>query len=107
MDAIRGAIENTVSISLFNKGLADKISEDVKRYGAKAVLKINGAQCILMAPEEYVRLMDEVNDARLLAEASARMTHFDPAKLLSDHQIDETLGLSPEDYADTSEVEFE
>jgi hypothetical protein len=43
------------------------------------VLKINGAQCILMAPEEYVRLMDEVNDARLLAE----------------------------DYAETSGVEFE
>ena len=79
MDAIRGAIENTVSISLFNKGLAGRIFEDVKRYGAKAVLKINGAQCILMAPEEYVRLMDEVNDARLLAE----------------------------DYAETSGVEFE
>jgi hypothetical protein len=35
------------------------------------------------------------------------MSHFDPAKLLSDHQVDEALGLSPEDYADTSEVEFE
>jgi PHD/YefM family antitoxin component YafN of YafNO toxin-antitoxin module len=107
MDAIRGAIENTVSISLFNKGLAGRIFEDVKRYGAKVVMKNNSAECVLMSPEEYVRLMDEVNDARLLAEASARMTHFDPAKLLSDHQIDEALGLSPEDYADTSEVEFE
>ena len=104
MDAIRGAIENTVSISLFNKGLAGRIFEDVKRY---VVMKNNSAECVLMSPEEYVRLMDEVNDARLLAEASARMTHFDPAKLLSDHQIDEALGLSPEDYADTSEVEFE
>ena len=36
MDAIRGAIENTVSISLFNKGLAGRIFEDVKRYGAKS-----------------------------------------------------------------------
>lgn len=107
MDAIRGAIENTVSISLFNKGLAGRIFEDVKRYGAKVVMKNNSAECVLMSPEEYVRLMDEVNDARLLAEASARMSHFDPTKLLSDHQIDEALGLSPEDYADTSEVEFE
>ena len=107
MDAIRGAIENTVSISLFNKGLAGRIFEDVKRYGAKVVMKNNSAECVLMSPEEYVRLMDEVNDARLLAEASARMSHFDPTKLLSDHQIDEALGLSPEDYADTAEVEFE
>ena len=107
MDAIRGAIENTVSISLFNKGLAGRIFEDVKRYGAKVVMKNNSAECVLMSPEEYVRLMDEVNDARLLAEASARMSHFDPTKLLSDHQIDEALGLSPADYADISEVEFE
>lgn len=107
MDAIRGAIENTVSISLFNKSLTDRIFEDVKPYGTKVVMKNNSAECILMSPEEYVCLMDEVNDARLLAEASACMSHFDPAKLLSDHQIDETLGLSPEDYADTSEVEFE
>lgn len=42
--------------------------------------------------------MDEVNDVRLIAEASARMAHFNPAKLLSGHQIDEALGLSPEDY---------
>ena len=47
------------------------------------------------------------NDARLLAEAAERMTHFDPNALLSDEQIDEALDLTPEDYADTSEVEFE
>ena len=106
MDSIRGAIENTVSISLFNKGLAGRIFEDVKRYGVKVVMKNNSAECVLMSLEEYVRLMDEVNHARLLAEASARMSHFDPAKLLSAHQIDEALCLSPEDYADKSGIEF-
>lgn len=107
MDMIRGAIENTVSISQFNKGLAGRIFEEVKRHGAKVVMKNNVAECVLMSPKEYVRLMDEINDARLLAEASARMSHFDPDALLSDHQIDEALGLAPEDYADISEVEFE
>jgi len=107
MDGIRGAIENTVSISQFNKGLAGRIFEEVRRCGAKVVMKNNSAECVLMSPEEYVRLMDEVNDARLLAEASARMSHYDPDKLLTDRQIDEALGLSPGDYADTSEVEFE
>jgi len=107
MDAIRGAIENTVSISQFNKGLAGRIFEEVKRCGAKVVMKNNSAECVLMSPEEYVRLMDEINDARLMAEASARMSHYNPDKLLTDQQIDEALGLSPDDYADTSEVEFE
>lgn len=57
--------------------------------------------------EAYGRFTDKVNDSLLLAEVSTRMSHFDSAKLLSDHQVDEALGLSPEDYADASEVEFE
>ena len=107
MDGLRSVIENTVSISQFNKGLAGRIFEDVKRNGTKVVMKNNAAECVLMSPQEYVRLMDEINDARLLAEASARMSHFDPNTLLTNDQIDEALGLSPEDYADISEVEFE
>ncbi len=107
MDTIRGAIENTVSISLFNNGYADRIFEEVKQCGAKVVMKNNAAECVLMSPEEYVRLLDEVNDARLLAEATRRMSHFDPEKLLTEQQVDEALGLTPEDYADISEVEFE
>ncbi len=60
------AIKNTISISLFNRGLAGKIFEDVKITGAKVVMKNNVAECVLLSPDEYVRLMDEVNDARLL-----------------------------------------
>ena len=43
----------------------------------------------------------------LIENTVSIMSHFDTAKLLSDYQIDEALGLSLEDYADTSEVEFE
>jgi len=50
--------------------------------------------------------MDEVNSARLLAEASGRMLHYTPDKLLSDQQIGDALGLSPGDYANTSEVDL-
>lgn len=107
MDVIRGAIENTVSISQFNKGLAGRIFSEVKRHGAKVVMKNNVAECVLMSPQEYVQLMDEVNNARLLSEAVERMARFDPNTLLSDEQINEALDLAPEDYADTSEVEFE
>lgn len=33
MSSIRSAIENTIPISLFNRGLAGKIFDEVKRYG--------------------------------------------------------------------------
>ena len=62
---IRSAIENTIPISSFNRGLAGKIFEEVKRQGAKVVMKNNAPECVLLSPEEYINLLDEVNDARL------------------------------------------
>lgn len=61
---IRSAIENTVPISLFNRGLAGKIFEEVKCYGAKVVMKNNLPEWVLLSPDEYIRLLDEVNDSR-------------------------------------------
>ena len=87
MASVMSAIKNTVPISQFNRGLAGKIFEDVKQSGAKVVMKNNVAECVLISPEEYVRLMDEVNDARLLAVASERMAHFNPATLISEEEM--------------------
>ena len=58
MANITSAIRDTISISLFNRGLAGKIFEDVKQSGAKVVMKNNSAECVLMSPDEYIRLMD-------------------------------------------------
>lgn len=66
---IIAAIQNTISISQFNRGLAGKIFQDVKNSGAKVVMKNNAPECVLLSPDEYVSLMDEVNDARLLTLA--------------------------------------
>ncbi|MBR5319178.1 MAG: type II toxin-antitoxin system Phd/YefM family antitoxin [Peptococcaceae bacterium] len=107
MNSIRGAIENTISISLFNRGLAGKIFEDVRRCGAKVVMKNNTAECVLMSPEEYLRLMDEVNDARLLAMATERMAHFDAGTLISQEEVDQEFGFTAADYEKSGEVEFE
>ncbi len=107
MNSIRSAIENTVSISLFNRGMAGKIFEDVKRCGAKVVMKNNIAECVLMSPEEYISLMDEINDARLLAAASERMARFDGKTVISQEEVDREFGFKPEDYENVDEVEFE
>jgi len=107
MNSIRGAIENTIPISLFNRGLAGKIFDEVKHCGSKVVMKNNVAECVLLAPDEYIRLLDEVNDARLLAEATERMSHFDPSTVISQKQVDREFGFSPADYDDKEDIEFE
>jgi PHD/YefM family antitoxin component YafN of YafNO toxin-antitoxin module len=107
MNSIRGAIENTVSISQFNKGMAGKIFAEVRHCGAKVVMKNNTPECVLLAPDEYIKLLDEVNDARLLALATERMETFDPSKVISQSAVDAELGFSADDLTDAEETEFE
>lgn len=106
MNSIRSAIENTVSISLFNKGLAGKIFEEVKSCGAKVVMKNNSAECVLLSPNEYLHLLDELNEAKALAEANKRLTDIDPSLLVSLTEIKETT-LNLEELENPTEVEFE
>lgn len=107
MNAIMGAIQKTVSISLFNRGLAGKIFADVKHNGAKVVMKNNTAECVLLSPDEYVKLMDEVQDARLLMLANTRMKHYDSTKNISQKDVDHEFGFTAADLADADEVDIE
>ena len=104
---IIAAIQNTISITQFNRGLAGKIFQEVKQSGAKVVMKNNTPECVLISPDEYVRLMDEVNDARLLTLAVKRMENFNPNNTISEKQVMEELEISEEDLSDFDEVEFE
>ena len=106
MESVVSAITNTIPISQFNRGLAGKIFEDVKQSGAKVVMK-NNAECVLLSPEEYVRLIDELNDARLLALANERLAKTDPASFISEEEMEERLGVRAEDLAGFDEVDIE
>lgn len=79
MNSVLSVIENTIPFSSFNCGLVGKIFDDVKHYGSKVVMKNNIAEYVLLAPDEYIRLINEVNDARLLTTAVERMSHFVPS----------------------------
>lgn len=107
MNSLVGAIENTISISLFNRGLAGKIFSDVRRTGAKVVMKNNAPECVLLSPEEYVQLMDAVNDAKLLSLAAERLEGYDADKVISAEDVNRHLNVTDEDLADYGEVEFE
>ncbi len=104
---IVAAIKNTISITQFNRGLAGKIFQDVKNNGAKVVMKNNTPECVLLSPDEYVKLIDEINDARLLALAVQRMENFNPENTIPENQVMEHIGITDDDLADFDEVEFE
>lgn len=107
MESVLSAIRNTVPISLFNRGYAGKIFEDVKSSGAKVVMKNNVAECVLLSPDAYARLMDELNDARLLALANERMAAYDPDALISEEEMDRRLGITEEELNGMDEAELE
>jgi PHD/YefM family antitoxin component YafN of YafNO toxin-antitoxin module len=100
-------IRNTVPISLFNKGLAGQIFSDVKDTGAKVVIKNNIPVCVLLSPEVYIEMIDEINDARLINKALNRLDDLDDSKLISQDAFDKKFGFTEKDLERYEEVEFE
>lgn len=107
MNSIIGTINNTVSINKFNRGLAGKIFDEVKKTGAKVVMKNNTDECVLLSPKEYTDLIDELNDAHLLVIASQRLQNLDSSDLISQDEVYKRLGIKEEDLDDYDQVEFE
>ena len=104
---VTSAIRNTVPISQFNRGKAGKILEDVKATGAKVVMKNNVAECVLLAPDEYTKLMDELENAKLLAIANERLAKNTETQTLSEEDVMNELGITEEEIESADEVEFE
>ena len=107
MKSVMSALRDTVPINQFNRGLAGKIFEDVKKSGAKVVMKNNTAECVLLSPEEYAKLIDEICDARLLLLASDRMSRADLSKTVTQEEVYRELGLSAADLLGEEDVELE
>lgn len=78
------ASSTVIPISAFNEGRAAEIFGEVRRSGTKLVVNDDdSAACIIMSPEEYMKMSDDYNEVRLLAIAGDRMKHFDRSKLIS------------------------
>lgn len=107
MKSIRSAIENTVSISLFNKGLAGKIFDEVRLSGAKVVMKNNSAECVLLSPEEYLHLLDTINETRAAVTAVQRLTALDPNALLTEEEFAVNTDLDISFINSSPGVDFE
>jgi len=104
--SLRSAIQNSVPISNFNKGMAGKIFADVRSNGPKVVIKNNTPECVLMSPEEYISLLDELDDMRLLAMANDRISHTS-GKTITHEEIMKKYGISQEELDSMEDVEIE
>lgn len=101
------AIRDTVPISLFNKGQAAKIFEAARRDGVKVVLKNNAAEAVVMSPQQYVDLIEELEDLRLEQVALRRMEDFDESDTLTQAEVMEEYGITEADLQAADDVEFE
>ena len=104
---INDITQNIIPISLFNKGYAGKIFADVKKNGTKVVLKNDTPVCVLVSPEEYARMVDELNDAKLLEIANARMENFDPQAAIDADKVYRKLNIASKALEKNDEIGFE
>lgn len=100
------ALKNMVSFSDFNKGQAGKIFNNVKSEGTKIVVKNNNPECVLVSVDDYLRMVDEINDMRALLMAVDRMDSFDGElkDSFSQEEIEKMFGVNTED-CDGVEIE--
>ena len=105
--SVVSAINRTIPISQFNRGLAGKIFDDVKRSGAKVVMKNNEAEVVLVPPEEYIEMMERLEDIELLSIALERLEHYDPSTAIPGDEVFAKLGITDEERNAVGEVEFE
>ena len=106
MADLSNAITNTISITSFNRGQAGQIFDSVRRSGTKIVIKNNKPECVLISPEEYLSLMEEINNARLLAIANERLANFKGATI-SQEEMNNLLGITEKDLDGFENVEIE
>ncbi len=103
--------ENThiVPLSLFNQGKAGEVFEEVRRSGTKLVIddRDDSAVCIIMKPEDYMKMSDDYNEIALLAIAEDRLKHFDESKLIPAEEVYKEFGITQEDIDSWEDVELE
>ena len=104
---INALLKNTVSISQFNKGQAKKIFDEVKQTGMKIVFKNNEPECVLLSPDKYIELMNEIEDALDCAMAVERIESNSKTYTLDEIKSEFDMSAKELDEIEDEEVEFE
>jgi PHD/YefM family antitoxin component YafN of YafNO toxin-antitoxin module len=96
-----------VPITRFNRGEANKIFEEVKETGVKAVLKNNVRVGVILDPKQYDEMVELLEDYALFFEAERRVKKAESAGFLSEKQLMDQLNIREADLNNTDDVEIE
>ena len=107
MADISSALRSTIPISLFNRGMAGKVFEDVRRQGAKVVMKNNSPECVLLSPEEYSPPHRRSKRRKACCPCRPADAGFDPANAIPAEEVYRQNGITKAALDSMDEVEFE
>lgn len=106
MIAMQHINDHIVPITRFNKGEANKIFDEVSRDGFRYVVKNNQVKCILISPEAYDKLIDEIEDYYDSKWAEERLSHS-KGQAISMEDMAEKYNINEEDMESIPDVKIE
>ena len=99
-------LRSIIPISRFHKGEAAKIFDEVADAGVKIVVKNNEPACVLLSPQKYEELMEEVEDVYLGSIAEKRLSDKN-AVYHSMEDVMKSCGITQADLDAMDDVEIE
>ena len=99
-------MRSMVPVSRFNKGEASKIFDEVAKHGIRIAVKNNKPACVMLSPERYEELLDEIWDLELMMEVERRLSD-ENAKYISREEMMEIMGVTEADIDAAEDVEIE
>lgn len=100
-------LHNLVSITQFNKGQASKIFDFVKAKKWLIVLKNNSPSAVILAPEEYSRLVEIEQDYQLICTAVERLKANQGKDGVPLSEVLKKYDLSRKDIESVDDLEIE
>jgi len=98
-------IRSVVPVSRFNKGETAKIFDEVAKAGIKIAVINNKPACVLLSPDRYEAMVEEIEDLYLMMEAEKRIG--EGGTTVPSQEVMENLGITQADIDAAEDVEIE
>lgn len=107
MNPMTAVMKNLVPVSAFNQGKAGEIFSAVKTTGQpKLVLRRNTPECVLVSPEEYTAMVEELEDLRDYKLAVERLASSSAGEGTDWANLLRAAGVTQKDLAAMEDVEL-
>ena len=104
--SLSNALDSLIPITRFNRGEANKVFDEVRASGCKIVVKNNAPACVLISPDRYRMLIDELEEMKLYALVADRIAD-DTGEYTSFEEVLAKDGLTLADIDAMEDVELE